>query len=247
MPIVKVDNYVDAYKLRASSANLHSLAGRDGKEDVTESVNSQILEHMELRSGDTLVDIGCGDGRLLRKAQNVEHRIGIVPTVEEQARLEAIHSGISFAVGLAQKLPLASESATRIVCNGVFLLLKSENEVIESLKEISRIAAKSARIWIGEIPEADEYAKFRMYRGRSVAGLLWFLLTNHGLRSFLGMVSRLARAVFGSEQVLLNSARMYYAMPHHFIDLAVSCGLRLEAYKKHPLDSSTRYDYIFRK
>jgi hypothetical protein len=255
MPIIRVDNYVDAYKIRAASANLHSLAGRDGNEDLTEFVNLQVLEGMDLGSGDTLVDIGCGDGRLLRKAANVPWRIGIVPTAEEKTRLEATQTGISFAVGLAQKLPLESESATRIVCNGVLLLMKSEDDVVESLREISRIATKGARIWIGEIPEVDEYAKHRMYRGHSVRGLLWFLLRNHGLRTFVGMCRQLFRAIFGKEQVVLNSARLYYSTPMHFIELAVNCGLRLESYFEHrkvercepPLVSVHRYNYIFRK
>jgi hypothetical protein len=67
------------------------------------------------------------------------------------------------------------------------------------------------------------------------------------------MVRRCARAVFGDERIVLNSAGIFFAGPEKMVALAESCGLRLKTYFRHkelddagkPVDSQFRYDYIF--
>lgn len=255
MPIIRAHDYVDAYRIRAQSPDIHELAGRPGKEALTEFVNSQIREHLTLNPTDIFVDIGCGDGRLLRKAAGVSSRVGITSSKEESERLQGLMPDITFKAGLVQSLPLETASVTKIVCNAVLVLMDSEDDVAKALREIARIARAGAVIWIGEIPTIDEYKKFKMYCGTSVLGLLWFLLLNHGLRTFLGMCRKLVKSTFGREQLVLNSARMYYSDTDHFIALAQACGLRLENHFKHPeidvngkhVDSENRFDYVFTK
>jgi SAM-dependent methyltransferase len=255
MPIVKVDNYVETYRLRSHASELHTLAARDGRENVTDFVNGRILERIDPQPTEILVDVGCGDGCLLRKAAHVATRIGTVGTKDERERLEKAMPGITFEVGLAHALPLKTASADKIVCNGVVMYLGSENQVALALHEISRIAKPNALIWIGELPATDEYAQYKMYLGSSVFGLLWHCLSKLGIRTFLGMCRKLLKAAFGGEQVVLNSASLYYSTPDHFINLAKNCGLKLESYSKHreldrqglEIESPYRYNYIFRK
>jgi hypothetical protein len=241
--------------MRASAPDMHQMAGRGHKEALTEFVNARILEAMQLEQTDVLLDIGCGDGRLLRNASRVSQRIGIVPTKEEKDRLEAILPDSVFYTGLAQKLPVSSHTAGKIVCNSVLLLMKSESDVADALREIARVARKDAKIWIGEIPDTDEYAEYKMYCGSSVPGMLWHLLKNHGVRTFMGMCRRLMKAQFGNEELIINSAQLYHSPPDKFVALAQSCGLRLETHFRHlevdaqgrAVESKYRFDYVFRK
>src|SRR6266404_4069291 len=107
------------------------------------------------------------------------------------------HPHISFVVGLAQKLPLESESASKIVCNGVLLLLGTETKVTSALQEIARVAQRGARIWIGEVPAANEFEHFKVYSGGTVPGLLWHQLRHKGLRPFLGTCKSAVRSIVG--------------------------------------------------
>ena len=256
MAIIKVTDYVEAYRLRALSPDIHRMAGRDNKNALTEFVNSRILEEMELSESDVLVDIGCGDGCLLKMAEGrVSRRIGIVPTKEEKERLEGALPGATILTGVVQKLPLESENMSKVVCNAVLFYLHSKDEVRTALREIARVAQGGARIWIGEIPDSDDYARYHQYRGSSVFGLLWHLFRNDGPRAFLGMIHRLVTSAIGREQIILNSAGLFSATPPEFLSLTEGCGLSLERYVRHRdldsggsvADSESRYDYIFTK
>jgi hypothetical protein len=68
MPVLRIDNYIDDYRLRAQSQDIHDLAGRPNKNATTEFVNRQILAAIELNRVDVLVDIGCGAACLMKIA-----------------------------------------------------------------------------------------------------------------------------------------------------------------------------------
>jgi Methyltransferase domain len=183
----------------------------------------------------------------------VSECIGIVSTEEEKSRLESALPNLRFIASAAQKLPLDSAIASKIVCNAVLLLFAHQEDVQTSLREMARIARPGATVWVGEIPEIDEYAHHGMYRGASMPAFLWHLLRHNGLRSFLGMIRRWLKAITGSEQIILNSAGMFYASPETMIALAEACGLRLKTYFRHKeldqhgnvVESKFRYNYIF--
>ncbi len=191
---------------------------------------------------------------MLRMADGVTRQsIGIVSTLEEQKKLEATFPGLVVRAGTLRSLPVESGSATKIVCNAVLAYLQFEVEVEASLREIARIARPGAAIWIGEVPDVDEYKHYGMYRGNSMLAFLWHLLTRNGARSFFGMTRRWLKAVFGKEQIVLNSAGIFYATPQKMIGLAESCGLRLRSYSRpkgidqagNARDAELRYDYLF--
>ena len=81
----------------------------------------------------------------------------------------------------------------------------------------------------------------------------WHILRRNGTRAFAGMMRRWLRAVFGQEQIVLNSARIFYAPPEKMVEIAVSCGLVLKTLSRHKdldshgnvVDSPFRYDYLF--
>ena len=254
MPVVRVDNYLDAYRLKAQSKDPHDMSGREGKPYQTEFANNTILKNLRLDAGDILLDIGCGDGCLLKiTAGRIANGIGITASEEERRKLQSALPQCSFIAAQAQSLPLPPQSATKIVCNATLFYLPTEDDVRASLREMARIARAGATIWVGEIPEVDEYARYGMYRGNSMLAFLWHLLIHNGPRAFLSMIYRWGKATFGQEQIVLNSAGLFYASPEKMIFLAQDCGLKLKTYFRHRNvnahgqlgDSDFRYDYIF--
>ena len=254
MAVIRVDNYIAAYGLRSQSKDIHELAARPDKKHLTDFVNRRILEALHPGAEDFLVDIGCGDASLLRMiAESRVKSVGIVATKEEESRLQSAFPGLLIKAGDARSLPLETGIATKVVCNAMLHYLPSEAAVRAALGEIKRVSRSSATIWIGEVPEIDEYSHFGIYRGTSMLGFLWHLLRRNGTRSFFGMIRRWVKAVFGREQIVLNSAGMFYATPDRMRDMAETCGLRLTTFFRHKevdarggvLESRFRYDYLF--
>ena len=186
---------------------------------------------------------------------HVKECIGIVPTSEEQSIVRAAVPGVRILVGLAQALPLESGSVSKVSCNSVFLLLESENAVLAAMKEIDRVAGPGARIFIGEIPAADELTQFGKYKGDSVIGFLRHQLRQSGPRTFMGAAKTVALSSLGER----NSPPQ---LSHHVSCFAgkVYCNggelrARPEAHFKHMrldrsgavVESPFRYSYIFSK
>ena len=84
---VRSDDYVEYCRQTAKHArDPHDLALRGRhKKEVRKLVRQQIAEAVDLRAGDDLVDIGCGDGTLLRiaNAAGADSAIGLLATDEE--------------------------------------------------------------------------------------------------------------------------------------------------------------------
>jgi ubiquinone/menaquinone biosynthesis C-methylase UbiE len=243
----------------AEGADIHLMSGRSRKE-LTDFICKQILKAINPRADDFLVDIGCGDGSLLEMASDkIGGGIGIVATDEERHRLERAYHGlkyIKFRTGLVQKLPIEDEVATKTVCHGVLLLLDSKAEVRQSMVEIARISRRRAFVWIGEIPEINEFEsnfstllKKRQFRDLiSITKTeLRFRLQNQTIRMALNSGPPEARSK--------ASRRLFFINPRDFIGLAETCGLRLRYYGKHReidisgnvYNSSTRNDFLFLK
>lgn len=229
--------------------DIHELSGRGSSPVLTEYINRRILDEIAVKPDDRLVDIGCGDGTLLRLAlqDSVSSAIGFNGTEEEAARVRA--SGLNVRQAFSDLLPLPDRCATVIVCNAV-LLIVPQDKIPASLREIARIAEPGARIWIGEIPRFREPASLRDFE--TVPKMLWCLLRKRGLRSFLGKCRELLTGV--QQGPVLKTAQAFWAEPEHFIRMAAEAGLKVERHSPHqtldvqqsPCISATRHDYLFR-
>jgi SAM-dependent methyltransferase len=257
MPILRITSAVERYRYFASPEfNIHALSGHgeDGLPNI-EFVSARILSAIQPEARDVVLDVGCGDGYLLSQAAKTGAKcIGVVPTREEQEKLQAAVPGINFRVGLAQNLPLDSGCASKIVCNSVLLLLENENNVRSALTEISRVAQFGARIWLGEVPAANELAEFHVYNGTTTVGRLSHEWRTKGLRSFLATLRSVVRSRFGKQTLLLDSCSIFHAPPDKFIRLASACGLHIQSWQKHKRldaggerESAFRYNYMFSK
>jgi len=256
MPILKIHDSVAFYRHLATSSAICALSGRGGDVAATEFANRRILQSLDLVPDDFLLDIGCGDGCLLRMAEGlVCDRVGIVPTDEELQQVQAAVPGVTLLTGVVQHLPLPSDSFSKIVCNSVLLLLESESVVQDALQEIARVARKDALIFLGEIPYAEEPASLGRYHGNSLSRFLWHQFKRRGTGDLLRSIRSTASAIAGRQTLILSSAGSFYSLPDHFIAMAQQCGLRpVTHFKYQRLDSSGiviespfRYNYIFLK
>lgn len=245
--ISRSDDYVEYCRETAKKArDLHDLAlrGRHLKE-VTKLVHRQIAEEVGLGLGDDLIDVGCGDGTLLRLAATIgaHSAIGLLATKEEVDLLR--RAGLDVRQAFSHELPLPDLCASVVVCNNVLLIVPRAN-IPASLREIHRIARPDARIYIGEIPVAQPKDPTPQFASRRET--LSFIYKKHGLRSWFGMLRRMAWwQVTGRQQVIAaGTAISFFATPEEFTALANSAGLEVVRYWRHE-HYEGRNNYLLRK
>lgn len=245
--ISRSDDYVEYCRETAKHASdAHDLAlrGRD-KKQITRLIHERIAEAVDLHHGDDLVDIGCGDGTLLRIAQRVgtSTAVGLLATDEEVAVLRRF--GLKAVQALTHKLPLPDECASVIVCNNVLLVVPRE-QIPASLVEIHRVAKPGARIFLGEIPFGEPQDPTPRFTTRRET--LSYLYRKHGLRTWFGMLRRMAWWALRGQPAILRpgTAISFHATPSEFIAMAQVASLELVRYWQHD-DPNTRNNYLFRR
>jgi SAM-dependent methyltransferase len=109
-----------------------------------------ILDLFKLKAETVMLDVGCGDGTLLRQCLkggfNTEKGklIGILPSKEEIARvledLDTSEFSINFELGFSSHLNLNSHSVDILICTSVLHLAgMTEVKVRDSLLEFNRV------------------------------------------------------------------------------------------------------------
>lgn len=264
MTIVKTKTLVETYRAKAGAKDINELTGRTGRPDLTHFVIGQIVSKLRVWKDATLVDIGCGDGQLLKRVaanglDSYQGRlIGVLPTKEEVVRvrnhlLDTDHL-ISIELGLAERTKFPNDFADVVVCNSV---LHGGGQTIDnvkaSLREIHRITKAGGTIFIGEVPDTDELAG-RNY-GDSISGWLLWVLKTQGLGQFWLRVKQTVPAFFSREPFIVAPKSMFYMPPADFVRLLEQHGIEVMEHYRHReidpagnvYDSTTRWDYVARK
>ncbi|HEX6805666.1 MAG TPA: methyltransferase domain-containing protein [Terriglobales bacterium] len=245
--ITHSEDYVEYCRQTAASArDLHDLAlrGRD-KHQVTRLIHERIAREVGLGPGDDVVDIGCGDGTLLRMASvaGAGSAIGMQATEQEAALVRRL--GFDVRQGLSDSLPLPDNCASVVVCNSVFPIIPRDR-VEASLREISRIARPGARIYLGEVPFAPGPAPEPRFN--TAQETLSYLYRKYGFRTWCGMARRMAYwKLTGKPMVIYHGRQIsFHAQPEEFIAMAESVGLTLVRYWQHE-HIKTRNNYLLRR
>lgn len=255
MAVLKTDDYLEVYGSLAGDPDLHRLSGRDDHYDLTAFINRAISESLQLTPDQSLLDIGCGDGSLLVGVrQRIATGLGIAPTAPEIRRLQTAHSypNISFALGTADRLPVADRAFDRIVINGVLLILPDEAVVRRVLLEVKRVSRPGALVWIGEMPDCDELAAKERYTGTSLLGFLFHKWRKKGFRKAVRKAVALLRE-WKKPQVFLGR-RHFWMSADAFLALCQEAELESIWWRRHreidkhgtESESATRIDYLMR-
>ena len=245
--ISRSDDYVEYCRETARHArDLHDLALRgSSKKETTRITHEQIVATVKLGPQDQLLDIGCGDGTLLRMAQQcgVKSATGLLATEEEVALVRK--TGVDVRQGLSDNLPLADASVSVVVCNNVLLIVPRER-IPGTLREILRVAKPGARVFIGEIPFVQTKDPTPTFD--TTGEMLSYLYHRHGLRTWFGMVRRLTKArITGTPFVMRpGTAVSFYAGAQEFIAMAEKAGLEIVSFWQHH-DPPNRNNYLFRR
>jgi SAM-dependent methyltransferase len=117
-----------------------------GAEDVHDFARRAILGALQLRTGDRLLEVGCGGGLLLRdalaagaSATGVDHSEEMVSLARERA------PAVEIVLGSAERLPFPDASFTAVAMSIVFFFLP---DPLAALREAHRVLAPGGRIAI---------------------------------------------------------------------------------------------------
>ncbi|HET8754694.1 MAG TPA: class I SAM-dependent methyltransferase [Solirubrobacteraceae bacterium] len=115
-----------------------------GADDVHDFARRAILDALALQPADTLLDVGCGGGLLLRDALALGATVTGLDHSEEMVRLASERApGAEVVRGRAEELPFGDESFTAIAMSIVFFFLP---DPIEVLRECRRVLAPGGRL-----------------------------------------------------------------------------------------------------
>jgi SAM-dependent methyltransferase len=258
MTLLRAKDFIEVYRLKSRAMDIHELSGRSGNPEQTQRVTDHIISKLELQKTDVVVDIGCGDGSLLRKILvtkvGVNVAVGIVPTAEELNRIEHVWSQfvgdqMSIQLGLSTRTALPANFATKVVINGVLLHLENEQAVEATLKELRRITRPGGLLYVGEVPDQDEFAG-RDY-GDSISRWLIWSFRHRGLRSFWHGLKQVARGLLTSHPFVIVPKRMFWMKRRRFINKLRIYGFDvIESYRhkvvlgNEPLEGRTRWNYV---
>jgi len=179
--------------------------------------------------------------------------IGILPTNEEVYRVsERFQENLNIKIkqGLVTKTGLKDSIGDKIVCNGVFILLKEE-DIVPALKEIYRVSKHNALVYIGELPFLDEN-KDKKYEDSIILWLVW-VLRNQGFYQFIIRLKQVLIALVSKEPFIITPKKHILFEPDVFIKKVKQYGFFLKRTFRQKIlltdgkivESKSRQNYIF--
>jgi SAM-dependent methyltransferase len=229
-------SWIKSYRDAGDRHDPEGMAGRPSA--VTPLINRIVLDAVPTGPGDVVVDFGCGDGSLLAQMTSCARRIGIVPTREEVVALCGLHAGssIEFLEALAPGIPLPDATASRIVSNGVFLLMPSDDVVRGLLLEMRRVLRPDGLAYVGEVPMAISPLHRLLRRPYEI-------LQTHGAgelaRRLLHHAQCRQAAGTPPPRQVMNS--YWTSTPKRFCALAQECGWHVECVSRHEVKLDGRW------
>jgi arsenite methyltransferase len=145
-PLARMLEYADEWLTGIPESSIESFAGTGNPFSLG-----------ELRSGERVVDVGCGAGLdsliAAKKVGPEGHVIGVdmTPSMLQKAREAAKEVGlenVEFREGYAEELPIVDGWADVVISNGVLNLMPDKSAALE---EMSRVLKPDGRLQIGDI------------------------------------------------------------------------------------------------
>ena len=166
------------------------------------SVWRELLDELDLRGDERLLDIGCGRGAvLITAARRLPHGRATGADIwrlrdqtgnsraaaERNARIEGVSDQVEFVEADARDLPVLPNSYDVVVSNLAFANIHGEEERAKALREAVRVLRPGGRMRIVDDPRAGRYADVLRAAGcsdvevRRLDWRTWFGLPGHHL------------------------------------------------------------------
>ncbi|RKY33483.1 MAG: hypothetical protein DRP68_02200 [Candidatus Omnitrophota bacterium] len=111
-----------------------------------ERINSKILDILEVKRGETLLDLGCGKGSFCNSAFKRGVKVyGVDFSMVALREAKSLNKKINFILADAVKLPFKEDFFDHVVCLGS---LEHFLDKISALKEIHRIVKKKGKVFL---------------------------------------------------------------------------------------------------
>jgi arsenite methyltransferase len=145
-PLARILEYADEWLIGIPESSIESFAGTGNPFSLG-----------ELRTGERVVDVGCGagiDSLIAAKKLGLEGRVigvDMTPSMLQKARQaaeEADLKNVEFREGYAEALPVEDSWADVVISNGVLNLMPDKAAALE---EMSRVLQPEGRLQIGDI------------------------------------------------------------------------------------------------
>ena len=143
-----------AEQLRKPTGNLGSSVG-DSMNRSNEPMYQQVLDHMQLKSGEHVLEIGFGNGKLFQKLfataehlqiAGIDYSLDMVQAAEEN-NAQAISSGsLELRQGNSDSIPFPDNSFDKVFCCNVIYFWENP---ADHLKEIYRVLKPGGIFYVG--------------------------------------------------------------------------------------------------
>jgi pristinamycin I synthase-3/4 len=184
-----------------------------------------ILDRLDFEQQHSVLDVGCGDGSLLREIPFVSSRVGTVLTGEEMGRLTATPhlAGIQFYTASFDDLTMVPGKFDRIIVNSCLPFARTLPNARRALKNIVDLTAPRGKIWLGELfakkVDRNQYtSKFKAIRRA---------YRRHGLRFAAALLRHIIRHHRRSELFIEPRRRVWCIKPEEIPALAAGYGLKV--------------------
>lgn len=236
-----MNKVIDVYSKAAKVKDFHLMSGNNDRHK-TMFVSKAIIKVIEPKPDEIVLDVGCGDGTLVKMINCV----GVTTTDLETNRLRQEYPNLKFVTGLSESLPFDDLSIDKIVCNSVLLLLDVEG-VKKSLVEFHRVLKKGGLVYMGEIPEELEFEIPKSMLKRAISRL-----RKDGVFRTAKMVLEASKEkVVEGKFVRLETH--YFSKPEDFVSVVKQCGFEYKFHFKHntldndgKITNTGRWNYVFR-
>ena len=245
---------LEEYRRYAEHPNINFMSGRGHEPELVQYIASAMFDILQPSAGETVVDVGCGDGSFLlrtRRAIGGAKLIGVLPSAEEVSRLREHLKGedIKVILGTAEQTGLPPSFADVVVCNGVLIILPS---VPAALREIARIARSGARVYLGEVDTQDERERVDYHKPTPRWRVIVSNVKRFGPIAGLKVIVHLLRAWLSGRWRETATRNYFHCSPDRFIAMCRDFGLEIErqfSYPRPPVVARERdrESYLFRR
>jgi ubiquinone/menaquinone biosynthesis C-methylase UbiE len=151
-----------------ADSTVTDLLAYDGYEATQvdmEEVARQIIERLDIRKGDKVLEVGCGAGALAQYLDCDYVGVDYSPTLVKK-HIEFLNHSVLTAE--AADLPFKDKSFDKVICYGVYLYFENKEYAKKATDELLRVAKKG--VLIGEIPMRSHREEHLLFQKEDFKG-----------------------------------------------------------------------------